>query len=374
MAGVYIHIPFCHKACHYCDFHFSTNLKQKDEMIDAIFVELNLRQSYLTGPIDTIYFGGGTPSLLSSQQIKSFINQINLLWTVSDDVEITLESNPENLTFEYLISLYKIGVNRLSIGIQTFSNTALSFMNRSHNSQQAKDCYIKARKVGFDNISLDLIFANHKNTFDDLQNDLAQFIAWKPEHISAYNLTIEDGTAFGNWTKKGSLPVVNEDRSQEEFKYISKTLQSYGYEHYEISNFALTHKRSKHNTAYWQQKSYLGVGPGAHSYNHKSRSFNVANNSQYIKSISLNTLPSTIENLSRADKINEYLLISLRMSDGLNVEVLKNTWNHAFSKSEDAMIESWKNQGLLTIKNNIITLTLSGQLVADELSSNLFVP
>ncbi|MCP4456957.1 MAG: radical SAM family heme chaperone HemW, partial [Cytophagales bacterium] len=267
MAGIYIHIPYCKKACHYCDFHFSTNLKNREEMVGTIVREINLRQDYLADkPIESIYFGGGTPSILRQNEIKKILDTINETFDMKNP-EVTLESNPDDLSESVLNGFYEVGVNRLSIGIQTFENDRLDFLNRSHNSEQAGQSFNWARMAGFNNISADLIFAipSESKSFSRFESDLYKLIEYDPEHISLYNLTIESKTVFGNWLTKNKLTPVSEESCARQFELAIELLATAGYEHYEVSNFAKPERYSRHNSSYWKSSLYLGVGPGAHS-------------------------------------------------------------------------------------------------------------
>ncbi|MEL7146539.1 MAG: radical SAM family heme chaperone HemW, partial [Bacteroidota bacterium] len=279
MAGIYIHIPFCKQACHYCDFHFSTNLKHKDSLLEAIIRELDLQQNYLAQEkVSSIYFGGGTPSILHSGDIDKIIDRINTHHQVTTDVEITLEANPDDLTKKKLRELSDAGVNRLSIGIQSFHDQHLRYMNRAHNAKEASQCVEWAYNTGIKNLSIDLIYGIPANDHQIWRRDLELAVSLPVNHISAYCLTIEPDTAFGRWVAQNKMAEAGEEFSAEQFELLLDTLNQHGFEQYEISSFCKDKQYSRHNSSYWLQKKYLGVGPSAHSYNGGSRQFNVSHN------------------------------------------------------------------------------------------------
>ncbi|MEQ9423391.1 MAG: radical SAM family heme chaperone HemW [Cyclobacteriaceae bacterium] len=373
MAGIYIHIPFCQQACHYCDFHFSTNLKLKRQLCDALVKELALQKDYLgNSSIKTIYFGGGTPSLLTQNELSSILNQVSNTFSVAIDAEITLEANPENLDTGYLQFLRSLGINRLSVGIQSFDDITLRKLNRNHDSTSAIDSFQYARKVGFESISIDLIYATDQDDQKWL-NDLNKAIDLNPEHISAYCLTIEQKTVFGKWVSKGKMDEVPDDTGARHFEMGHNHLSKAGYEHYEISNFCKPGHYSKHNTAYWSGNHYLGIGPGAHSYNGGSRQFNVSNNPKYIKAICEGIVPFEIEQLSEIDKINEYLMTSLRTKWGVDLDIVKSRFDNTNFDDVLRKLYGFEKRCLLTVTGNKAILTLKGQLLADELTSQLMV-
>ncbi len=374
MAGIYIHIPFCKQACHYCDFHFSTQLSFKEKLIGAIIEEIRLQEKYLLGDkIKTIYFGGGTPSILSSIEIKAILDSVQRNFEVTSDAEITLEANPDDLSLENLMTLKALGINRLSIGIQSFNDTVLSFLNRAHNQKNAIESVENARKVGFENISIDLIYSIPHQSISEWKKNISTALSILPEHISAYSLTIEDRTAFGNWQKKGKLIAMDDDSSAQQFEVLMDILEANGYHQYEISNFCRPGYFSRHNSSYWSHERYLGIGPSAHSYNGESRQFNVRNNSHYIKSIENGLVPYEQETLSRENRINEYILTSIRTSQGLDLDYLKNKFGFELIYKEEHKVELLKRCGKIEISNNRIFLTKQGKLVADKIASDFFV-
>ena len=328
MAGLYLHIPFCKQACHYCDFHFSTNQEKKSEMIHAFVREIELQKDYLNGEvINTIYFGGGTPSLLSPEELRLLMDAIRKYFSVSSSSEITLEANPDDLTKEKLHQLKESGINRLSIGIQSFDDEVLQFLNRVHDSKAAANCVELARTAGFENISIDLIYAIPKQDHQAWAKNIERALALKPNHISSYSLTIEEKTAFGRWAASGKLKVMDDEFAATQLIMLVDKLEEKGFEQYEVSNFALPGFQSQHNSSYWTQQKYLGIGPSAHSYNGGSRQFNISNNHLYLKSIGKNSVPATIEVLTQAEMINDYLLTTLRTSWGANLITLKEKFN-----------------------------------------------
>jgi oxygen-independent coproporphyrinogen-3 oxidase len=374
MAGLYIHIPFCKQACHYCDFYFSTNQQSVSELCNAIATEITTRTAYLEGEqIETIYFGGGTPSILSPTHLQQIIAAVAGCFTIAPNAEITLEANPDDLSQQKLHDLRTIGINRLSIGIQSFSDQVLTFLNRAHTTSDAANCIAWARTAGFSNISIDLMYAIPDQDDAQWKVNIQQALQLNPEHISAYSLTIEEKTVFGQWHKKGKLPVVEDAIAASQFELLMAALQQAGYQHYEISNFCKPGYYSRHNSGYWQQKKYLGVGPSAHSYDLASRQYNISNNHLYIKAISNGTLPFEKEILTQHDKINEYVFTTLRTSWGCDLNYLQNNLNFDLRKEFAQALKSFENQSLIEIHNNIITLTAKGKLFADKIASDLFV-
>lgn len=373
MAGIYIHIPFCKQACHYCDFHFSTNQKYVNEMTEALCRELILQNTYLLDEcINTIYFGGGTPSLLGSGQISKILETIRKAYVVTDGAEVTLEANPDDLSKEKLQILFDAGINRLSIGIQSFNEEVLKFLNRAHDQQQAIRCLETARMVGFNNLSIDLIYAIPSENHDNWHLDLEQALEYRPEHISSYCLTIEPRTVFGNWLKRGRLPAVEEEFAAEQFEILVDTLSKAGYDQYEVSNFSLQGFYSRHNSGYWKQEKYLGIGPSAHSYNGVTRQFNISQNHQYMKAIAGDTIPAETDVLTKEDRINEYLLTTLRTKWGANLHRLKDM-GYSIEEQNKEFLERLFLKKYAIIEAGHLKLTRQGMLLADKISSDLFV-
>lgn len=372
MAGLYIHIPFCKQACHYCDFHFSTNQDQRTRLCQAIAKEINLQHSYLDNePIHTLYFGGGTPSLLSGEELNIIFESVRSHFVVDDDAEVTMEVNPDDLTTDKLKELKNFGVNRLSVGIQSFNNPTLTFFNRAHSGEQAIESIHRARTAGFDNISIDLIYSVPGQAEDIWKKDIEQAVALRPEHISSYSLTIEEKTAFGKWQKTGRIKPLDENKAVADFEVLMDMLNSSGYEHYEISNFSKPGFHSKHNSSYWRQRKYLGLGPSAHSYNGETRQFNVANNSHYINAIIKGEVPFMIEQLSRENKINEYIITTLRTKWGCDLSYLEK--NFGYSIFETRILQKLLVQELIVLNKTIMTLTKKGKMLADQVAIELFV-
>lgn len=372
LAGIYIHIPFCRQACHYCDFHFSTSLKYKGALVDAIAQEASLQQEYLEKePVETIYFGGGTPSLLSQEEIEKILKALSSNYPFIPEPEITLETNPDDLSPAKLQALKAAGINRLSVGIQSFHDLHLQSLNRAHNANEARQCVQAARAAGFSNISIDLIYAIPATDHSLWQKDLETALSLRPEHISSYCLTIEPQTAFGNWLRKGKIQPINEEFAAQQFEMLLQSLGQAGYEQYEISNFSLPGKHSRHNSSYWQQKTYLGLGPSAHSFNRRSRQANVSNNARYLKAIGKNEVPYEREELLRADMINEYILIGLRTRQGCHLPYLQEQWNYNLMENQQQFINELFQQGYACLENESLVLTNSGKLLADEISSRL---
>ena len=325
MAGIYVHIPFCKQKCTYCDFHFSTTFHEyRQDMVDAITSELELRKAYLNEKkIQTIYFGGGTPSLLNALELQQILDKINSAFTVDENAEISLEANPDDITTENLAIWTAAGINRLSIGLQSFKEDDLKWMNRAHTVDEAMTCIELAQSAGIHNLTVDLIYGLPNLEIEEWRNHVQTVIDFKVPHVSAYCLTIEDKTALKALVSKGAIVPSNEDQQSEQFQVLSEMLVNAGFDHYEISNFGKPDFESKHNSNYWKGEWYLGVGPSAHSFNGESRSWNVAHNRNYIKGIANNSDYFEVELLSTENRFNEYLLIGLRTSYGVNLDRFK---------------------------------------------------
>ncbi len=374
MAGIYLHIPFCKQACYYCDFHFSTSLETKNELVKAISRELILQKDYVKGEaINTIYFGGGTPSLLSEEELKMLFDTIYKNYIVNPAAEITLEANPDDLDVSNLKQFYSAGVNRLSIGIQSFDDNVLRFLNRAHDSIAAKSCVNEARSIGFKNISIDLIYAIPGQGDIAWKNNIKQALDLSPEHISSYSLTIEDKTVFGRWAATGKLKITEDEIAATQLEILTEQLEAAGFEQYEISNFSRQGFESKHNSSYWKQEKYLGVGPSAHSYNERSRQYNINNNAAYTRSLQQNVIPFTLETLAVEDKINDYLLTTLRTHWGTDLKKMQALYGYDLLADHQQYIESLCSQKLATLENDTLLLTKRGKLLADKIASDLFV-
>jgi oxygen-independent coproporphyrinogen-3 oxidase len=371
---LYLHIPFCRQACHYCDFHFSTNTSNKRAVVEAIAAEIVLRKDYLPEKgIETIYFGGGTPSMLDEAELGLLLDTIRQHFSVDKDAEITLEANPDDLSADKLRQFYAAGINRLSIGIQSFHEPHLKFLNRIHSATEAGQCVKTAQDIGIQNISIDLIYAIPAESHAILRSDMQKAFELNISHISAYCLTIEPQTAFGSWLKKKKIQPIDEEFAARQFEILIKTLAENSYEQYEISNFARNGWYSRHNSSYWKQRPYLGVGPSAHSYNGSSREYNVSNNAQYLKAIQGNVIPATIEQLSVADQTNEYLLTGLRTKWGVSREKLELLSKGTFRMVHAEDLKRMTASGWIWEDSQSLYLTESGKLFADRIASDLFI-
>lgn len=372
MAGIYIHIPFCKQACHYCDFHFSTSLTYKAELLQVLLKEIELQKTFLSNEtIETIYFGGGTPSLLSGDEINLLIDKITGLHTVSSNAEITLEANPDDLTIEKLKALRQTNVSRFSIGIQSFFDDDLIWMNRVHRAAEAEIAVKRAQDIGFENITVDLIYGYPLLSTQKLKHNLDKVFELQVPHISAYSMTIEPKTALASFIKTKKQAPMNDEQSAEQFVQLMDAMLQTDFEHYEISNFALPGHYSRHNTNYWKGIKYLGIGPSAHSYNGETRQWNIANNAKYMQSISKNEIPAETEVLTETNRLNEYIMTSLRTMWGLDLARLnlisKDASDQLLKETPEFFDKDW-----ITQKDQIIYLTQTGKLYADHIASGLF--
>ena len=389
MSGIYIHIPFCKQACYYCDFHFSTSLKKKEELVEALATELRLRKNELKNQtVETIYFGGGTPSLLRIEELRFLMGEVYKNYTVTENPEITLEANPDDLVSvqtqsKTLFEDYKtMGINRLSIGVQSFFEDDLKSMNRAHNAQEARQCLEEATKH-FNNITIDLIYGIPNMSLEKWNQNLQIAFGFGVNHISAYALTVEPKTALDSFIKKGSYPPLDEQLALGHFEHLMMETKRQGFVQYEISNFGKPDYFSKHNTSYWQGKSYVGIGPSAHSFNGKERSWNVANNTKYIQSIQVGNLPLTSEKLTLNDRYNEYIMTGLRTIWGVSLGLIETDFgkdykNHLLTEAKDFI-----QKGLLAItlsdldeKKKVeekLIITEKGKFLADGIAAELFM-
>lgn len=371
---IYIHIPFCRKKCSYCNFHFSTFFKLKSKMIQSLYKELEIRTLNFDNPIESIYFGGGTPSVLTIDEIEKFLNLIQKKYQIASDVEITLEANPDDLNLFYLKDLKKIGVNRLSIGVQSFDETELIFMNRSHNSIQAQKSIENAQNIGLENISIDLIYGSPYSNDEIIKKNIELCIKLNIPHISAYALTVESKTALENWIRLGKINSLDEKKQNEMFYLMAQILKENEYIHYEISNFSKKNNYSKHNSSYWKYKSYLGIGPSAHSYNgNEERSWNISNNQKYITAIENGILPLTTEILSEKDQYNEMIMIGLRTIWGVDLQKINQKFSDKIKKIHQKNIEKKLNDGTLIIEENHLKIPSKYWFYADGIASDLFI-
>ncbi|MDA9277483.1 radical SAM family heme chaperone HemW [Polaribacter sp.] len=373
MAGIYIHIPFCKQACFYCDFHFSTSLKKKDALISCLVKEIELRKKALNNQIvETIYFGGGTPSMLSAKEISLLIAAVYKHHTVVASPEITLEANPDDLSEEKIIELSHTPVNRLSIGVQSFFEKDLKLMNRAHSSSEAHTSLEIATRY-FENISIDLIYGIPGLTHEEWQQNIQTALNFNVSHISSYALTVEPKTALEKLIKKGKIEKVDEVLAQEQFFILRDLLEKANFVHYELSNFGKENYFSKNNTAYWLGKSYLGIGPSAHSFDGKQRSWNVRNNTQYIKEIELNKLPIESEVLSVTDRYNEYVMTGLRTIWGVSLEKIKTDFGPKYVTYIQTESEKYIQQKLLYVEANTLKTTKEGAFLVDGIAAHLFL-
>lgn len=374
MAGLYFHVPFCKQACHYCDFHFSIDQRHRQTLCEAMARELFLQRGYLDESLETLYFGGGTPSLLAPEEIEILLRPLYDHFSVTQGAEVTLEANPDDLTREKINGLRSAGINRLSIGIQSFDDDLLKFLNRAHDAHSARQCLADIRKAGFQNISIDLIYAIPGLSEKRWEETLREAIRFSPEHISSYSLTIEEKTVFGNWSRKGKLKIVEEDLAARQFETLMDVLTDAGYEHYEISNFCKPGFYSRHNSSYWNQTPYLGIGPSAHSYDGDSRQFNIRNNALYVSAIKNGSIPFEREVLSRENKVNEYILTTLRTRSGCNLKLLKDQLNEDVLLRCGERISHLQQEGLVRVEENFLRLSHRGKLFADKIAEDLMVP
>ena len=372
-AGIYIHIPFCKQACHYCDFHFSTSLKKKDEMILALAKEIEMRKSEFQHEIvETIYFGGGTPSILPISDLKFLIDEVYRNYKVAENPEITVEANPDDLSEERIIELSKNKVNRLSIGIQSFFEDDLKLMNRAHNSEEAQKCLEIATQY-FDNISLDLIYGIPGSSNEKWKQNIEKALSFGIPHISSYALTVEPKTALDKFIKKGIIKQPDDEAAQEQFHILVETLKENGFIHYELSNFSKPDYFSKNNSSYWLGKKYIGIGPSAHSYDGKNRGWNISNNGLYIKSIEANEIPIETENLTETDRYNEYIMTGLRTIWGVSLARIEQEFGEKFLSYLINQSAKFIADDLLSLSDGILTTTKKGKFLTDGIASDLFL-
>ena len=372
MSSLYIHIPFCKQACHYCDFHFSTSIKKKSELVDMLCKEMQLRKRELKSEhIETIYFGGGTPSLLSSEDLRLIFQTINLNFKIAEDAEITLEANPDDLSEEKLQIFKSAGINRLSIGVQSFFEEDLQMMNRAHNATEALES-IKMAKKYFNNISIDLIYGIPEMSNDRWQKNIDIALELGLPHFSCYALTIEPNTALKKMIEKGKIKPVDDAAASAHFEILTTTLNANGYIQYEFSNYGKEGYFSRNNTAYWFGKQYLGIGPSAHSFDGLRRKWNVSNNTKYIRSLEKGELPIEEEVLSEADRYNEYVMTRLRTMWGIDLAEVDAQFGEKFK--EHLLTEASKEieLGMLDKEGSRLTITTKGKFLSDGIASNLF--
>lgn len=374
MAGLYLHIPFCKQACHYCNFHFSTTLRSKPAMVEALLRELELQRDYVKGEtLRSIYFGGGTPSLLSLEELTRLFEAIYAWYPVAGDAEITLEGNPDDLTREKLNDLRAYTpVNRLSIGIQSFFDEDLVWMNRAHRAEHARHCLRDAAAAGFQDLTIDLIYGAPTTPDENWAENVRIALSEGIPHLSCYCLTVEEGTALDHFVKKGKAEPVDEERAARQFGYLQDQMEAAGYEHYEISNFALPGRYARHNSSYWRGEPYLGVGPSAHSYNGESRQWNVANNARYLRALNEGDVPFEREMLTPTQRYNEYVMTGLRTIWGCEEQRLAafgDPWASHFRQ----LVQPFLDKGTVALAaGDRYVLTRAGKLLADQIASDLF--
>lgn len=382
MAGIYIHIPFCKSACTYCNFHFLVSQKYIHEYVQAITKEIALRNEYLMPfcdivegkpTIHTLYFGGGTPSQLSIEQLSTIFSAIKENYNFKQDIEITFEANPDDLNKEYLEALYYLGINRLSIGVQSFNSEDLKYLNRKHTPQKAIESIILAKETGFTNITIDLIYGIPTSNEKIWKQNIEMFLSFNLPHLSAYCLTVEPKTILDYKIRKNKTTSPDEILAIQQFKYLLEFMQLRNFHHYEISNFAKEGFYSKHNTAYWKGLPYLGLGASAHSYNGYSRQWNINNTTEYIKNINENILPFERECLTPNDKFNEYILTNLRTSWGCDLDEVYKRFGRDFYESLRDKMEPFISKGMLYLKDQKLLLSAEGKLIADAITSELFI-
>ncbi len=372
---IYLHIPFCKQKCSYCNFHFSTSFSLKDEMLLAIKKEIGLRHHELEKKtLRSLYFGGGTPSVLNVDEIKSLIDEFQKYFSFDENIEITLESNPDDLTKNFLKELSQTEINRLSIGTQSFFDEDLKLMNRAHNASEADSSIKRAQDFGLENISIDLIYGSPTSNFEIWKENLNRTIELQVPHVSSYALTVEPKTALEKWIQNGKITPPEEAEQNQEFYYMSDFLKQSGFDHYEISNFGKPGFHSKHNSAYWQSEPYLGIGPSAHSYNgHLERSWNIANNPLYIKNINQNILPKETEILSEKDRFNEMVMIGLRTIWGVDLHKIKQNFSSEITDYLNQEIKNKLESGILIIENKHLLIPEKHWFLADGIASDLFM-
>lgn len=373
MAGIYLHIPFCKKACHYCNFHFSTQTADMQVFVDTLIQEIALQKSYIKEPIETIYFGGGTPSLLEEAQLKEILAAIDANFKKADVIECTLEANPDDMHPSKIAAWKKIGINRLSIGIQSFQASALTWMNRAHTVEQSHAAIQMALDAGIDNLSIDLIYGTPSLSDQALMADLDWIAHYQIKHVSCYALTVEDKTALKKSIEKGQIENIDSEKQARHFEIVCARLKTMGLEHYEISNFAKPGFRSQHNSHYWSGETYLGLGPSAHSFNTISRQWNIANNALYIKSIAQGQLNFEIELLTEANRYNEYMMTSLRRIEGFDLDLIAAKFGNRYYEHSIAIINEMEPRNIFNQNGNQYSLKDEAKFLADGIASDFFI-
>lgn len=368
-----MHIPFCRQACHYCNFHFTTSLRYRNEVVAALETELALQRSFLDGEtVETVYFGGGTPSLLAADECQALMDAVRKNFQVAAGAEITLEANPDDINRETLGGWKAAGINRFSIGIQSFFEEELQWMNRAHNADQAVRCIEETLDAGFANFSIDLIYGSPLLTDEMWEQNVARALQYGVPHLSCYALTVEEKTPLHRMIRMQTKKEPDADKQARQFLLLMQWLKDGGYEHYEVSNFAKPGFRSRHNSSYWQGKPYLGIGPSAHSYNGKQRCWNIANNLQYIKLIGAGNIPQEKEELTDTQKLNEYLMVSLRTKEGVDTAFIARSWGADKAEAVLRRSDRYIQNNLLLYNKPMLQLNSQGMLMADGIAANLF--
>lgn len=370
-----MHIPFCKQACSYCNFHFTTSLRYKDDLVKALCRELELQRNYLQGePVNTVYFGGGTPSLLTLDECRQVLDTVRALYAVSPQAEITLEGNPDDVTPEKLTGWKGAGINRLSVGVQSFFEEELRWMNRAHNAGQAHQCIENIQKAGFTNYTIDLIYGSPLLSDEQWEQNVQTAINYGVPHLSCYALTVEERTPLFKQIHQQVKEDVDNEKQARQFLLLMQWLRTAGYEHYEVSNFARPGFRSRHNSSYWRGEKYLGIGPSAHSYDGVARTWNIANNNAYIQAINAGKVPGETEVLTGVQRLNEYIMISLRTMEGLDLAEIERSWGKDTAGRLEQQLGRYVVHALVVRNGSHYSLSDEGMLRADGIASDLFTP
>jgi len=373
MGGIYVHIPFCKKACFYCDFHFSISRKTQPDVVKSIISEMEMRKNMLErNAVKSVYFGGGTPSILTLGEIENILNQAYTLFEVEDTAEITLECNPDDLDEQYLKGLKDLGFNRLSIGIQSFNDDHLQWMNRSHNNTQSMKCIESAAEVGFQDLTIDLIYGLPQLNMEEWKATVDQALQLPINHLSAYSLTLEESTPYHKLVSQKKYEKPNNEEAAKHYNYLNEAIREIGWQQYEVSNYCKNENYAKHNTSYWQHKKYLGLGPSAHSYDLENRYWNVRSNQEYIDKILTNKTAYEVEKLSLKDQFNEEVLTGLRTKWGVELVSLKSRFGEDVLNQYEVEISTWKANNWIKSLTPQMVLTTEGMLYADYIASELF--
>ena len=368
--GFYVHVPFCRQACRYCDFHFAVSLQYKKDMIKAMLLEIKDKSTLFGNEeITTLYFGGGTPSVFDPEELQIIIHAIKRRFQSHPELEISLEANPDDLSNEYLKEIYNIGIRRLSIGIQSFRDEDLLLMRRSHTAGQAEEAIRNARETGFNDINADLIYGIPGQKFSDWKKNVRILLKTGVQHISAYHLTFEPGTVFDHWRKKKRIFPVEEEESLMQFQFLKRETKKEGFEHYEISNFALPGFLSKHNTSYWKNQNYIGIGPSAHSYNGMERFWNISHNHKYMELVSKGEGKYVEkETLSTRNAYNEYMLTSLRTVWGIDLDEISSRFGDNYVKYTRKIAQKYSDENILSKSGNKYSVFEKGIFLADQIT------